>query len=287
MNPSDTHISRRTFAASSTAALALGLTAGRRGRSPEPLGPANVQVTNDGFTAHLEPVVAVNPRDPAILLASCRVVQDSTIRLASYTSADCGRSWRCNGLLPGLGQESGGNMTAAFSQHGHGLPVRHPRNSGVTWPPQPGRCGALAHQRPRPAARLPGHGDPRRGQWPDVRAAQAHDPVTGTQANLPVITAGPGGTVHVAYFVVSATAGILTTVSSADYGETFAAPVSQGAITATGPDMSGITIKSGPTIAAAPGSDAVYAAMTSSGRPRGVLCPADGQLSAFQPGTRG
>jgi hypothetical protein len=263
-----------------------------------------VRVTNDGFTAHLEPVVAVSPRDPAILLASCRVVQDSAVRLASYTSADCGRSWRCDGLLPGLGQESGGNMTAAFSQHGHGYlcgirgiaasPGRLSQGDVVLWRASgrgrplgspamviPGGAGVADH--PGIAVDPTGMAESWIAATAVVFGPAAHDlvfttsgdggrtfarprpidPVTGTRANLPVIAAGPGGAVHVAYFVLTATVGILTTVSSADYGETFAAPVSLGAITATGPAMSGITIKSGPTIAAAPGSDAVYAAMTS------------------------
>jgi len=317
-------MSRRAFAGSSLAALAM-LAAGRRGRpataplpgpaagtaAPGRPSPPNYQVTSDVFAAHIEPAVAVNPRAPAILLAACRVFLGSGFGLASYTSADGGRSWQGGGLLPGLEPDFGGNPTVAFGRSGTGYiggirgvgssPGQLSQGDAVLWrtngrgrplgPPvimMPGGTGLADH--PGVAVDQWAAGPPARIYATAVIfGPAAHDlvfcasadggqtfgpprpidPVTGTLANLPVITAGPGGTVHVGYFVVTDTAGTLTTVSSADHGQTFGTPTSLGSITATEPGLGNVTIKSGPAIAAAPGSGAVYAAMTSYDRVSG------------------
>jgi len=316
MHPPDPGISRRVFATSSVAVLASLAVPRHGGATPSGRAvpglrpPANVQVTNDGFTAHIEPVVAVNPRDPAILLAACRVFTGSGIGLASYASADAGRSWQANGLLPGLAPDSGGNPAVAFSRHGTGylcgirgtgpVPGQLSQGDAVLWhtsgrgrplgPPVtviPGRGGLVDHPgiAVDPSGAAPG--------WIGATAVvfgsagqnlvfsasvdagltfgppRPIDRMTGTQANLPVIAAGPARTVHIAYFVVTANAGILTMVSSADHGQTFAAPVSLGSITATEPYLGDVTIKSGPAIAASPQSTAVYAAITSYDRTTG------------------
>lgn len=325
MSTADAGMSRRVFAGSSLAALAT-LAAGRGGRpatapllgaasragAPGSRGtPPNVQVTSDGFAAHVEAAVAVNPAGPDRLLAACRVFLGTRFGLASYASADGGRSWQGNGLLPGTAGYAGGNATVAFDRRGTGY-LCGIRGSG----PSPGQLtqgDALlwrtsGHGRPLapPVTAIPG-GTGGVADHPGVAVdrgtaapGRVHvtavvfgpaghdlvfctsadggqtfgpprsiDPVTGTLANLPVIAAGPGGAVHIGYFVVTATGAALTVLSSADRGQTFAAPASLGSITATGPGLSDVVIKSGPVIAAAPRSSAVYAAMTSYDRASG------------------
>ena len=121
---------RRTFAALSAAAAAR-LTTGRRPVAPRAAGAdgadgvngadlGNVRVSDDAFTAHIEPAVAADPRDPRRLLAACRVFQGSAIGVATYSSLDAGRSWHGNGLLPGLVPDFDGNATVAFDGRGRG-----------------------------------------------------------------------------------------------------------------------------------------------------------------------
>lgn len=115
---------RRAFAALSAAAVAR-LAAGGRASAPGTAGadaadPGNVRVSDDGFTAHIEPAVAADPRDPRRLLAACRVFQGSAIGVATYSSFDAGRSWHSNGLLPGVVPDFDGNATVAFDGAGRG-----------------------------------------------------------------------------------------------------------------------------------------------------------------------
>jgi hypothetical protein len=124
-------MTRRTFAGLSAAVVARAV-AGHEPAAwavPSPAPGAagtsaavtvNTQVSVDAFAAHIEPALAVNPRDPRNLLAACRVFQDSLIGLATYVSFDAGRTWHGNGLLPGVAPDFDGNASVAFDGHGRG-----------------------------------------------------------------------------------------------------------------------------------------------------------------------
>ncbi len=63
--------------------------------APLPGRPANVRVSQDGFVAHAEPCLAVNPRDPRNLLGACIAHDDQGgTHIGAYASFDAGASWR-------------------------------------------------------------------------------------------------------------------------------------------------------------------------------------------------
>ena len=74
-----------------------------------------------GGAARIEPSVAADPADPGRLIAAFRSFQASRIGIATAVSADGGRSWRDNGLLPGLVPDLDGNAVVAFDHAGHGF----------------------------------------------------------------------------------------------------------------------------------------------------------------------
>ena len=111
-------VSRRDFCRSALVASSLVMA----GFPPRALAmdptPTNVRVSH-GHDDHVEPCLAVNPRDPRNLLAVC-VVEDAAP--ATYSSLDGGRTWRSNGPLPlPVGVVTGGNNTVGFDGAGRGL----------------------------------------------------------------------------------------------------------------------------------------------------------------------
>jgi BNR repeat-like domain len=140
------YISRRGFCGSALAASSL-VAAGvpvralaTEGRAPTG-PPANVRVSHDGQPTHVEPSLAVNPRDPSNLLAACRVNGP----LATYASFDGGLTWQSNGPLPlPAGTVEGNNVSVGFDGTGRGLVCGifthiisvskpHPRISDSVW----------------------------------------------------------------------------------------------------------------------------------------------------------
>lgn len=81
-----------------------------------------VQVTVDRFLGHVEPDVAVNPRNHSNLLGACQYETGTRQRLpGTFVSFDAGRSWRDNGLLPPPpGYEQGADTTVGFDRAGTG-----------------------------------------------------------------------------------------------------------------------------------------------------------------------
>lgn len=75
-------------------------------------------MSRDNFTGHLEPWLAVNPRDPRNMVAVSRALQGTAVGLASYASFDGGARWRGNGLLPGVADVFDANPTVAFDSRG-------------------------------------------------------------------------------------------------------------------------------------------------------------------------
>ncbi len=81
-----------------------------------------VQVTTDRFRGHVEPDVAINPRNRLNLLGACQYETGPRQRLpGTFASFDGGRSWRDDDVLPlPQGYEQGADTTVAFTRDGTG-----------------------------------------------------------------------------------------------------------------------------------------------------------------------
>jgi len=87
------------------------------------MGTANVRVSDDRYGVHVEPSVAVNPRNPRQLLAACQVSPTADPQfIASYLSSDAGATWQRGGLpqLPAGAPKNGDDVTVAFDPQGRG-----------------------------------------------------------------------------------------------------------------------------------------------------------------------
>ena len=134
-------ISRRSLLRGTTAAAATaaGLSLLSCTSEGSPAGPAapttpaaatppgadglHVRVSNDRYGVHVEPSVAVNPRDPRQLLAACQVSSTADPEfLATYLSFDAGASWQSGALprLPTSAGVTGDDVTVAFDAQGRG-----------------------------------------------------------------------------------------------------------------------------------------------------------------------
>jgi hypothetical protein len=113
-------VSRRDFCRSAllgSSLVAAGFPPGALAK--EDRTPRNLRVSHDGHGDHVEPCLAVNPRDPRNLLAACNLEGGPP---ATYSTFDGGRTWRSNGLLPlPAGIIEGGNVTVGFDGAGRGL----------------------------------------------------------------------------------------------------------------------------------------------------------------------
>ena len=88
-------------------------------QAPLPGRPANVRVSQDGFVAHAEPCLAVNPRDPRNLLGACIAHDDQGgTHIGAYASFDAGASWRSLGGLED--SANGRDPTVTFDATGRG-----------------------------------------------------------------------------------------------------------------------------------------------------------------------
>ncbi|MFE2964439.1 sialidase family protein [Streptomyces sp. NPDC059340] len=245
----DRAVSRRAFACWSGAVLTC-MTAGP--------APANVRVTEDGFAAHIEPALAVNPRDARNLLAACRVFTGEKVGMAAYASFDGGVSWHGSGMLPGLEPDFCGNATVAFDGHGHGFvcgvvatggPSRH--GDARIWRTDDGgrsfhppvtaitggaglvdhpslAIGRTAHPHPSPlyiAASMYGTATDGLVLARSLDGGRTFeqprriDPATGASAVAPVLAAGPADVLTVVYIARSASGGVaLRAVASYDRG---------------------------------------------------------------------
>jgi len=285
-----------------SSAMALAGAAGYRlPADRDPAAVVNVRVSVDAFAAHIEPAIAVNPRDPENLLIASRVFQDGRIGMASYASRDGGAHWTSHGLLPGLTPDFDGNPAVAFDRNGTGyvcgivattdLP-RH--GDALLWrtldgggEPQPpvvainGGAGLVDHcsiaADPHPSSPVPllyatavlagtdrdGLVFTRSADGGRTFAAPVY-PAPSTGALAPVLAAARGGTVCLVYLAPTAGAAVLNTVTSTDHGETFAAPVPLAAIARQAPDFGDVlSAKSGPAVAADSESGSLYAVVTS------------------------
>ena len=126
-------MTRRTMARSGAATLGAAVVAGGLARwllpgrpaAPPPAWAAGPGLPNArlaaGGAARIEPSVAADPADPARLIAAFRSFRADRIGIATAVSADGGRNWRDNGLLPGLVPDLDGNAVVVFDHAGHGF----------------------------------------------------------------------------------------------------------------------------------------------------------------------
>jgi hypothetical protein len=114
-----------------------------RGNAATGSAPAVVQATHDHFIGHVEPDVAINPRNPQDLLGVCQFVVAQRQRLpGSFASFDGGRSWHDNGLLPLPGGfEQGADTTVAFDSRGNGFVAALLAHGGGGYPSRVTRGG--------------------------------------------------------------------------------------------------------------------------------------------------
>jgi hypothetical protein len=82
---------------------------------------SDTRVSHDAYSAHVEPSVAVNPRNPRNLLAASQILGHDSHVLGTYVSLDGGATWRDNGPLRAPhGVNFGDDITVAFDQQGTG-----------------------------------------------------------------------------------------------------------------------------------------------------------------------
>jgi hypothetical protein len=107
-----------------------------------PVRDANV-VTRDRYAGHVEPDVAINPRDPQNLLGACQFEVGSRTRLpGTFATFDGGRTWIDSGLLPlPAGYEQGADTTVAFDGQGTGFVVALMSHGGGGYPSRVSRGG--------------------------------------------------------------------------------------------------------------------------------------------------
>jgi hypothetical protein len=250
--------------------------------------PQLVRVSHDQYSAHAEPAVAANPKDPDNLLAASMVYQGTARGVATYASFDGGRTWQDNGLLPGSTLDGAGDVTVTFDHAGVGYvsaivrsPVqssdvwrtddggRHfdppvvalPRDAdhpGVAADPSPGSsdlyvAGIVSVGSPDGGLRFTRSTDGGRTFEP----ARSIDPSGGTDDRLSVVAAGRNGLVAVAWYSEPPGKGNTVTVStSTDNGISFAPPVSLGPVQRV--SSPGLNLRSGPAIAVDPASGDIY-----------------------------
>jgi hypothetical protein len=240
--------------------------------------------TRDRFAGHVEPDVAVDPRDPRDLLGACQFEAGPRTRLpGTFASFDGGRTWTDNGLLPlPAGYEQGADTTVAFDRAGTGYVVALMSHGGGGYASRVSRGGIFlwrtadggrSFSKPMPVYTGPGFQD---HPWLAVNPASpgslfiAWTNNSGLQFALsrdggstfsaprllvpgsapadPVVTVGPSGAVHV-FFEELAGPGQpirLLAVSSADGGRRFSAAALIGS--APAPPSAGGGPKGNPAI---------------------------------------
>jgi hypothetical protein len=119
---SSVRISRRSVLRLGAAATALAASGLPLPSLATTGGPANVRVSDDRYGVHVEPFVALNPRDLRNLLAVCQVSPTAAPQfIASYVSFDGGATWQSGGV-PSLPADTLGSadVTVAFDALGRG-----------------------------------------------------------------------------------------------------------------------------------------------------------------------
>ena len=219
--------------------------------------------TRDGFAAHAEPALAVDPRHPRSLLGAAQFARPgSFVRLpGTFFSADGGRNWHDSGPLPlPPGYAQGDDVSAAFaggtglvaaeiypaSGRGGGVYVWRTRDAGQHFsapvPVALVRHGGANTDHPSLAVAAGPDGRPViTVAWAQGDSLLFSRSTDGGQTfspprvistprdrhpDLAVAVSGPGQAVSVAYAGQSASGGsVIKVATSGNAGQTFAAPV--------------------------------------------------------------
>lgn len=261
----------------------------------------NVQVTRDGFDAHIEPVIAVDPGDPRHLLVAFRAFTGSRIGVAAGTSHDGGRTWRALGMLPGLVPDACGNATAAFDEAGNAYvcavqaSAQSRQGDALLWRlrageqrfrppvmaisggggladhPWMGLGGSTCEGQPvvHVAGRLFGTAADGLVVTRSLDGGRSFEPprplkdAAGPSASSPVLAAAEHGALTVVFSTTSPSGGVaVRAVSSHDHGLTFGSARTLLEVEETAPDLSPLSARSGPSLTALPGSGGMGAAVT-------------------------
>jgi hypothetical protein len=265
----------------------------------------NVRVSHDHYGVHVEPSVAVSPRDPRQLLAACQVSPTPNPEfIATYLSLDAGASWQSGAVpqLPAGQTTTGDDVTVAFDDHGRGYVCATSHSGGrygYVWRTDDGGRGfsapvalegeyfdhpwiatgtgqTLSERNVYVAWAGGSHGNALSftrstdgGQ--SFEAPRTIMPVdeTGMLTVAGELAAGAHGLVCAVaewYAHQDASGDVhaqVVAVCSADGGKSFATPVPLGTDWPFFYLPGGVKPNSGPTIAAAPGGDALHVAFTS------------------------
>jgi hypothetical protein len=198
---------------------------------------SNTQVSRDHYAGHVEPSLAVNPRDPRNLLGTAYLTpaahdMNQGRIPGTFVSFDGGATWHDNGPLSlPRGYSNGSNISVAFTAQGIGVVV-------VRVDSGPDHTGIFAWRTT----------DGGRHFLPPVALAGGNDP--GVNVDHPWIAAAPpgpsdAGTVYVAWSVTGSRRSDVAFTRSLDGGLRFAVPR-----LVTGPAPQGAVA---PVIAAGPG----------------------------------
>lgn len=229
-----------------------------------------VPVTADRYYGHVEPDVAVSPRNPKDLIGACQFEVGAHQRLpGTFASFDGGRSWRDNGVLRlPAGYEQGADTTVSFDARGNGFVAalmshggggyasRVVRGGIFVWKttnggrsfskPRAVFVGAGFQDHPWLAVGATARGSALYLAWTnrsglvftssrdDGRSfAMPHVLVAGSGPADPVVTVGRGGLVRVLFEEFALPAIRLRVIASRDGGATFGRPATIATVSAS------------------------------------------------------
>jgi hypothetical protein len=252
----------------------------------------NVQVSHRNF-AYAEPSIAVNPRNPKVLLAAAMFLSGSKVEAGTFWSRDSGRSWVDNGpLTNAAGAIWSGDVTAAFDRFGNGyvseliqtrsgdrIEVWRSANNGSslvnptivaqqTFQDRPSLAvssgGSLNHVELFEAWRTRQGLDFSRSVDGGRHFSTPREIVKNDQIYLTVVASGPNGMVAISYEVISNGANgpqsNLFVVLSHDGGDHFDRPIRLGSMIDQITLSSGVVIPTDVSIAINQRSGALYVA---------------------------
>jgi hypothetical protein len=259
-------------------------------------GP-DIRVSHDEFQAHVEPSVAINPRNKRNLLGACQFHGERPpVILGTFASFDGGQTWRDNGPLPlPVGTNWGTDVTVTFDAQGtgyvaaaataytpgigaspiDGIYVWRTTDGGRTFaPPVEVTQGQhLDHPWLAANATLGAPVSRLYLTWDDpagLAFSQSTDGghhfappriISAPTGDVPVVASGPAGAVYVAYEPIrQGSDAELEVVSSTDDGQHFGPPSMLGTVPDPPSLPSGAPLPTGPSLAVDQADGAVYVA---------------------------
>jgi hypothetical protein len=274
----------------------------------------NVRVSHDRYPAHVEPFLAINPRNPRNLLGvSQLIVPDRLDTVGTFVSFDGGRTWHDNGPLPlPSGRTSGTDVTVAFDAQGigfvcataiggsgsdsRGVYIWRTDNGGRNFHPPVAVVRGddidhpwLATDPSKKSSLFVVWGSSQElGFSRSLDGGRTFSPPRiingGGDSEMPVVAAGPHGAVYTTYESGGGgTAVRIEVVSSRDGGRHFGQPFRLASAPTEIEVHAGLRLPTSPAIAADPRTGAAYVAYAT--RPQGSA-PADILVAGSQDGGR-